>query len=129
MWRFWTQTTREKQGMLDGINLFFGALIGANLGSLEGLSPKDYTTLVVILAGAVIALRVFSTSERRGYAYLTLAVYFGFVALHLFGNDQSIRSIGIANRDRLALTLGVWLASIVLAELAPIRDPKSGRSG
>jgi hypothetical protein len=129
MWRFWTQTAREKQGMLDGINLFFGALIGANLGSLEGLSPRDYASLVVILAGAVIALRVFSTSERRGYAYLTLAAYSGFVALHLFGDDQTVNRIGIPNRDRLALTLGVWLVSIVLAELSPIRDRDSDRLG
>jgi hypothetical protein len=129
MWRFWTQTTREKQGMLDGINLFFGALIGANLGSVEGLTARDYATLVVMLAGAVMTLRIFSTSERRGFSYLMLGVIILFVGAHLFLNPETVRDLGTANRDRIALTLGIWLGSILLAELSPVRDPDSDRLG
>src|SRR5687768_4800048 len=58
---------RERRtGAIDGLNLFFGALLGANLGTLGGLKLVNYMQMIAILAAMVIALRVLSASAKRG---------------------------------------------------------------
>ncbi|TMJ19941.1 MAG: hypothetical protein E6G92_09335 [Alphaproteobacteria bacterium] len=115
-----SQTPREKVAMADGIGLFFGALLGANLGTLGGLSLYDYGVVIFVLACTVIALRMFSTSERRGYAYTLLATYAGVIAYVLYYQ----RPAGLAPADaaRMMVTLGIWLAAVVFVELHPTRD-------
>ena len=114
-----SQTAREKVAMADGIGLFFGALLGANLGTLGGLSLYDYGVVIFVLACTVIALRMFSMSERRGYAYALLATYAGVIAYVLYYQ----RPTGLAPDDaaRMMVTLGIWLAAVVFVELHPTR--------
>jgi hypothetical protein len=114
-----TQTPREKSAMVDGIGLFFGALLGANLGTLDGLSLDDYVKIVFVLAATVMALRMFSMSERRVYAYILLAVYAGMVALYL--HFQMPAGLAPGDGDRLLVTLAIWLAAVVFVELHPTR--------
>lgn len=116
-----TQTAREKVAMVDGINLFFGALLGANLGTLNGLGLYDYGVIILILAFTVIALRLFSTSERRGYAYSLLAIYSGVIALFLY--FQRPQGLAPADANRLMVTLGIWLGAVLFVELHPTRTP------
>ena len=71
----------SKEGAMDGLNLFFGALLGANLGTLEGLKLVSYVQLATLLAGTVMALRIVSTAERRGRAVIVLAVWMSFVLI------------------------------------------------
>jgi hypothetical protein len=80
------QTHRERRGGIDGLNLFFGALLGANLGTLEQLPLTDYVKLIVLLAFTVVGLRMISTSERRLYALLTLGIYVILVGFVLFAH-------------------------------------------
>jgi hypothetical protein len=116
-----TQTEREKSATIDGLGLFFGALLGANLGTLDGLGLYDYGVVICGLAFTVIALRLFSTSERRGYAYSLLALYVAMIATFLYFR----RPPGLAPDDaaRLMVTLGVWLAAVLFVELHPTRTP------
>jgi hypothetical protein len=116
-----TQTPREKSAMVDGIGLFFGALLGANLGTLDGLGLNDYVEIVFVLAATVMALRMFSMSERRLYAYGLLAVYAGMIALYL--HFQRPAGLAPGDADRLMVTLAIWLAAVVFVELHPTRDP------
>jgi hypothetical protein len=115
----WTQTPREKTATVDGINLFFGALLGANLGTLDGLALYDYGKVIFILAGTVMTLRVFSTSERRFYAFGLLGFYVVVVALFLYLLRQDPAGISPADVDRLAVTLTVWLGTVLLVEIYP----------
>ena len=129
MWKnLLVQTRREKRGSIDGVNLFFGALLGANLGSLNGLSINDYAMLIILLAGTVMILRMFTLSERRIYATASLAVYVAVVAAFLIPPD-SLDGLPAADRARLGVTLAIWLVTILLVELYPTRDPESPRSG
>ena len=121
-WSWALQTRREKAGSIDGLNLFFGALLGANLGTLGALELSDYVALIAILAGAVMTLRVFSTSERRGFAWGTLAVYVALVIYHLYFSELRPEGLGAGDVDRLAATLGVWIAAIVITEATPTSD-------
>lgn len=117
-----TQTPREKVATVDGIGLFFGALLGANMGTLDGLSLYDYAKLIIVLAAAVMTLRVFSTSERRLYAYALLGLYVAIVAIFLFLPGQ--RAAGLAEDDaaRLAVTLAIWLGAVLTVEFYPVAE-------
>ena len=115
-------TPGGKAGAIDGLNLFFGALLGANLGTLENLELSDYVQLVVLLAGPVMALRMVSTSERRVYMLVVLALY----AALLVGlvTVPALKPEGMAPGDlhRLVATLAVWVLFVLGSELSPVRE-------
>ena len=117
-----TQTAREKAGTIDGLNLFFGALLGANLGTIGRLPLSDYMHLVFVLAGAVVGLRIVSTSERRIYALLTLGIYLAILASIVLLPGR--RPQGMAEDDlfRIMATVMIWVVSIVAMEFWPVRD-------
>ena len=114
-------TSAEKRGMVDGIGLFFGALIGTNLGSFGALNKFEYTMLIILLVGTVMSLRIFSTTERRWHGYLLLSVYSVFI-FHFLFLSKLTKGIPADDRDRLAITLAVWFATVILAELTPIKE-------
>lgn len=117
---FSSQTPGEKLGMLDGTNLFFGALLGANLGTAGSLPLVQYALLIVLLAGTVVALRQFSTSERTLYRWGLLGAYAALFAYLLYGKNI-FEGMDAGDRDRLAITLAVWLGVVLLAEFTPVR--------
>lgn len=115
----WIQTKREKIGTIDGINLFFGALLGANLGTLDTLPLDEYVKLVALLVGLVMTIRLVSVSERRWYALGTLALYLLLLAGVLF--LPFLKPEGLATNDlhRLAATLGIWVVTTMVVEFYP----------
>jgi hypothetical protein len=115
-------TPGGKAGAIDGLNLFFGALLGANLGTLEGLALYDYVQLVVLLAGTVMALRMVSTSERRIYMLAVLALY--AVLLAALVTVPALKPEGMATGDlhRLVATLAVWVLFVLGSELSPVKE-------
>jgi uncharacterized membrane protein len=125
--KYLTQTNRERQGSIDGLGLFFGALLGANLGTVDQLPLLDYIKLIVLLACTVMVLRLLSTSERRGYALASLAVY--VVVMGAFLGVPAMRPDGFSAdaAARLGATLAIWVAMVLAIEYWPTRDPESGR--
>lgn len=123
MKHLFTQTKREMTGTIDGINLFFGALIGANLGTTDTMPAWSYAQLVTLLAGFVMTIRLVSVSERRLYAYGTLAVYVGLVLAVLLLPNIGIDGLAANDLNRLILTLSIWLGATMLVEFIPIQDP------
>jgi predicted permease len=118
--RSWFRNTPGgKAGAIDGLNLFFGALLGANLGTIQGMRLANYVQLVVLLAGSVMVVRMLSTSERRAQMLVTLAVY--AVLLATIVSVPALQPEGIADSDlhRLVATLGVWVLFVLGAELSP----------
>jgi len=113
------QTEREKIGTLDGIHLFFGALLGANLGSLDGVSLMGYSLVVMLLAGTVMALRIFSDSERRVYAAFLLAIYVLSVGLLLY-RGVGLKGLPVDDRARLGITLAIWIGTVVMTVYFPM---------
>lgn len=117
------QTQRERRGGVDGINLFFGALLGANLGTLEQLPLSDYVKLIALLAFTVVGLRMVSTSERRIYALLTLGIYVVLVGLILFLPMLRPKGLPEPAVTRLGATLAVWVCAVLLLEFWPVKKP------
>ena len=115
------QTDRERMGSIDGVNLFFGALLGANLGTIEQLPLGEYIKLITILAGTVVTLRVVSTSDRRGYALASLGLYVFLVALILA--IPALRPEGLSPdaAAQLGATLAVWVLLVLTLEYWPVK--------
>jgi hypothetical protein len=115
-------TPGGKAGALDGLNLFFGALLGANLGTLDPLPLGEYVKLVILLAGTVVTLRMVSTSERRLYMLGALAVY--ALLLVALVTIPRMQPEGMATGDlhRLVATLTIWVLFVLLSEFSPVRD-------
>ncbi|MEA3041616.1 MAG: hypothetical protein QOC65_1105 [Sphingomonadales bacterium] len=117
MRKLFTTSRGRREGALDGLNLFFGALLGANLGTLDGLRLVSYVQLVTLLAGTVVALRVVSLSEQIGRALVVLALY--AVLLLMLANVPALRPAGMALDDlhKLLATLALWVTFVVVIEL------------
>ncbi|HEX8215071.1 MAG TPA: hypothetical protein VF582_06320 [Allosphingosinicella sp.] len=125
---FFLYTKREKSGAIDALNLFFGALLGANLGTLGSLALPDYINLVVLLAATVTFLRLVSTSERRGFVLVVLAAY--LLLLSSLVTVPGMKPDGMTTDDlhRLVATLAVWVVFLVITEFSPNIEHR-GKSG
>jgi len=119
MRQYLRQTDRERLGAIDGLNLFFGALLGANLGTVEQLPLYAYVQIIVLLAGTVMVLRMLSTSERRGYALASLLLYVVLVAAILAVPDLRPDELSEAAAARLGATLAIWVAGVLALEYWP----------
>lgn len=111
----------QKEGALDGLNLFFGALLGANLGTLEGLRLISFVQLVILLACTVMALRIFSTSENRSFAFILLAFYGALVAAVATIPELAPRGMARDDLNKLVATLAIWVLFVVVLELVSSR--------
>jgi hypothetical protein len=117
------QTRGEKIGAIDGINLFFGALLGANLGAIEQMPLRYYFQMIILLVGTVMALRMLSTSDRLGYKLMTLGTYVVLVPAFLFLPALHPEGLSEDATARLGITLAVWVGSVLLMEFWPTAKP------
>ena len=110
------------EGATDGLNLFFGALLGANLGTITGLKLVTYVQLIVLLVSTVMALRIFAMSEKRSFAGLMLGLY--VIALFALARTPGLQPAGLATADlhRLVATLIIWIVMVVLLEIFSSRN-------
>jgi hypothetical protein len=115
-------TSGGKAGTIDGLNLFFGALLGANLGTIQGMKLLYYIEFIALLAGIVITLRMLSTSPRRTYMLISLCGYAVFGGIFLLWEPLQPKGVAVGDLHRLATTLGIWMFFVVVAELSPVRD-------
>ena len=128
MARLWQQTEREKRGHVAGLGLFFGALLGANLGTLEAVPIGDYVKLIIILAGTVMTIRMMSTSEDRRQVVLLVLLYAVLIAALLLLPDVRPEGMPLADLHKLVVTLAIWIGCVLLLELSPVREEKRGDS-
>lgn len=121
---FFRSTAGGKVGALDGLNLFFGALLGANLGTVQGMRLYDYTVLIVLLAGTVMVIRMLSTSERRTYMLINVAIYVAALGGIILIPSFQPKGIALADLYRLGATLAVWITFVVVTELLPVSEKR-----
>lgn len=121
------QSPAEKRAMVNGVNLFFGALIGANLGTLDGMSVYDYTLVAAIVCLIVMYIQVAPVARKRWSYLVTLLALTGLLYVLLidpFGDDV------FSGRSRpsphLFVTICLWLASVASIELRPVTRSRPG---
>jgi UDP-N-acetylmuramyl pentapeptide phosphotransferase/UDP-N-acetylglucosamine-1-phosphate transferase len=105
----------EYSANLNGLGIFFGAVLGFVMASTETLGTKDYTVVLVGTASMVITILYVSSSRQR-LAYATLAA----VGIALFPFAMKVLLTPEAKLPlQLQPTLAVWLAMTVVIEFAP----------
>jgi hypothetical protein len=127
--RLLRQTESSKVGGLDGLNLFFGALLGANLGTVERIPLFDYVKLVILLAGTVMTIRIISTSKQRRYAFGLAALYAVLIASMFFSEDLRPEGMTPEEVNRLLATLAIWMVFVLAVELTPARPDDEATPG
>ena len=108
----------ERRATITGVNLFFSALLGANLGTLGDVPLDEYFQLVVILVGAVTAILTIAITRRR-----VTAIWSGVAVVMIIAVIAILpgRRMGELADDfqRMAITLGVWLAMLLVVRFTP----------
>jgi hypothetical protein len=99
--------------------LFFGALLGANLGTIQNLKLSSYLIIVALLAGTVMALRMVSTGEAQRKVLLLLAAYVVLLTSVLFVPELRPRGLSVNDVNRLVTTMMVWIGIALAVELSP----------
>jgi 4-hydroxybenzoate polyprenyltransferase len=127
MWRaivgYETQTAAEKRAGTSGINLFFGALIGANLGSLERLALRDYVLMICIVALIVLYIQLAPVARKRWTNLLHLAAMVGgLYVLLMTPMGASVFGDRPRPSPHLFVTIALWLASIAVIQMRPVRE-------
>jgi hypothetical protein len=128
MRRLLGQTRAERSAYRNGLTLFFGALLGANLGSLEGLDLKSYVSIVALLAGVVMAFQLIGRARSRAYALVNLGIYAALLGYAILNRDNIVTGLPPGDLDRLLATLVVWLGGLMLVELPPVIDDAPGQA-
>jgi hypothetical protein len=112
------QSDNERRAAFAGVNLFFGVLLGANLGSINSIPIEDYVKLVILLSGSVMALYTIAVSTRPRLIWTLVLVYGALLALTVAVPD--LRPVGMeAEMERIIATLAIWLSCLVLVRLTP----------
>jgi len=114
-------TRARKTGAIDGLNLFFGALLGANLGTLQGLRLVHYMMMIAVLAGMVMTLRMVSSGDARGRVLMLLAFY-GLLLAGIVTTEMRPAALSPEDLHRLVATMGVWIVLGLVIELSPTSD-------
>lgn len=118
------QTLAEKRAASNGTNLFFGALIGANLGALERLVLNDYLLLILVVALIVLYLQLAPVAKRRWQRLFELLLVTGGLYFLLMTEP----GLAVFESDpkpgpHLFYTIALWMLSLLSIELRPVERP------
>jgi hypothetical protein len=117
-------STGEYKANLNGINIFFGTVLGLVLTGAERLASWQFGVLLMMLSCVVITILYISSSTRRiTYSVLALgyAIAFPEVLDAIFGGQGMVP-------DKIRPTLIVWTLMTVLVEFwarEKTRNPKA----
>lgn len=105
-------TEREYQANMNGLNMFFGAVLGLALTGAEKLNDLRFAVVLAMVAGAVISILYISSSRHRvvyaAYALLVSAVFPEMMGMLL--HDPDIVPA------KIRPTLLVWTVMTILVE-------------
>jgi hypothetical protein len=110
----------EYRANLNGISIFFGAVLGFVLAGTETLETAGFTLVLVLCSAIVVSILYISSSHRR-------LVYFLYTAVGIACMPQVVGLIGPAGTalpPKLIPTLAVWTAMTALVEFAPRARPE-----
>jgi len=105
-------STGEYQANLNGLNMFFGAVLGFVLAGTERLTDWQFGVVLFSLAGVVITVLYISSSRNR-LAYALLALLYAGVFPEAI--DFMMHGHGLVP-DKVRPTLLVWIAMTMLVE-------------
>jgi hypothetical protein len=116
---FRSQSKAERVGSVDGLSLFFGALLGANLGTIQHIPLAEYLQLIMLLAGAVVTIRLVSHSEHKSSVFWTVMLFAALLLGAAFVPRLQPEGLSPEAFHRILTTVGVWLGAVLLVEYWP----------
>ena len=116
-------STGEYQANLNGMNMFFGAVLGFVLSGTEKLNAWQFGVLLASLASVVITVLYISSSKHR-LMYSLLALFYSATFPELM--NLMLRSHDIVP-DKVRPTLLVWIMMTVMVEFWA-REKGEGRA-
>ena len=113
-WRTAWMTEAEYGANINGLNIFFGAVLGVVMSRAESLGQSSFAVALFLVASLVISILYVSSARRRWLyaAFTAVMIYF------LPWIAQTAKS-GLSLPPNLQTTLAVWLALVLLVELSP----------
>ena len=112
-------TPGEYRANVDGLNLFFGAVLGVVMATTDRLGARDFTITLFVTATLVVTLLYVSSGRHRVAYALFAAAVLAFLPRIL--GPLLTDPAGIP--PHLQPTLLVWLGFIVLVELGGRDEP------
>ena len=114
----------EYRASIQGLNLFFGAIIGVSFAGAEDLPLEDYASLLLLTAAIVMIILIVSNTRRRLFGFLQLLIATG-VAWYVMVRDPFIDGIPAP----LFPTLAIWSLLAALTEFTPREKERDRRDG
>lgn len=115
------QTIAEKRAALNAVSLFFGALLGANLGTVEQLSLRDYALIVAIISLIVLYIHLAPVAQKRWSNVAYLVVLVGGLYVLLMDDFGAGFFDGPRPSPHIFITICFWLASLAIVEVRPVQ--------
>jgi len=119
-WDWMKQTKAEREAYRNGLSLFFGALLGAHLGTLETLPLIQYAIFVCSLVGVVMALQAIGRARNRFYALYLIATFLILLALSYDRAVTDLANVTRSQIDRLYVMLAIWFGAVLIIEITPV---------
>lgn len=130
-WRKWVgleeQTAAEKRAAVNGISLFFGALIGANLGTTEQMGLRDYALVIAVICLIVLYVHLTPVARKRGSALARLFALLAGLYVLLIHDAGAAAFEGARPSPHIFITMCFWLTSILVVEIRPVSRPAAPR--
>lgn len=120
------QTIAEKRAALNGVSLFFGALIGANLGMTIGMPLRDYALIVAVVCTLILYLYIAPVARCRLSAVATLLALLSGLYFLLIHDLGAAAFDGARPTPHIFVTICFWVASTLVVELRPLDDSFAG---
>jgi len=116
------QTSAERKAALNGVSLFFGALIGANMGASDRMPLTDYTLIISAVSLIVLYIQLAPVARNRWLnAINLLAALIGLYLLLIHDMGNAVFD-GERPSAHIFVTICLWVLSILSIELRPVSD-------
>jgi hypothetical protein len=115
----WRMTPGEYRANVDGLNLFFGAVLGVVMATTDRLGGRDFAVTLIVTATLVVTL-LYVSSGRHRFAYALFAAAVLAFLPRILG---PLLADPAGMPPHLQPTLLVWLGFIVLVELGALDGP------
>lgn len=109
-------TAPELTGFRSGTNLFFGALIGANLGTISDVPLIEYVFIITFLSLTAIILQIVVATGNILYA-LTQCIVVILLTLYAFYYEKLFSSLSTDEANQIIATIIVWVAMTTLTKI------------
>ncbi|MES2444009.1 MAG: hypothetical protein V4574_14365 [Pseudomonadota bacterium] len=115
-WIAWGRMTQtEYRANLNGLGIFFGAVLGFVMAGTDTLAPRDFAMTLFLSATVVITILYVSSSPRR----IVYAILSAILIAALPRILAQLLSDGAQIPRNLQPTLAVWLGITLLVEFLP----------